>query len=97
MHQTRRRLSLCDRLLQRRDWQPHYQRSRQFPAHHFARVGIENHGEIDKLAMQPDVGDVGYPKLIDSGQLHPAGQIQVNLQLVLRIRGDHEGTRLHRQ
>jgi hypothetical protein len=47
--------------------------------------------------MQSDIGDVGYPKLIDPGQLHSASQIQVNLQLVLRIRGDHEGTRLHRK
>jgi len=94
--QTRRWLSLCDRFLQRRDRQPRYQRSGQFPAHHFARVGIENHGEVDKLTTQSDVGDVGHPKLIDPGQLHSASQIQVNLQLVLRIRGDHEGTRLHR-
>jgi hypothetical protein len=97
MHQTRRRLAVCDRFLQRRDRQPRYQRSGQFPAHHFARVGIENHGEVDKLTMQSDVGDVGHPKLIDPGQLHSASQIQINLQLVLRIRGDHEGTRLHRK
>jgi hypothetical protein len=30
--------------------------------------------------------DVGNPKLIDPGQFHPTSQIQVNLQLVLRIR-----------
>ena len=59
---------LRDRFLQRLNRQPGYQRSGQFPAHHFARVGIENHGEVDKLTMQSDVGDVGHPKLIDSGR-----------------------------
>ncbi len=97
MHQARRRLAFRDRFLQRRDRQPRCQRSLQLPAHHFARVGIENHRQVDKLALQPDVGDVGHPKLIDPGQLHPAGQIQIDLQLVIGIRGHHEGSRLHRQ
>jgi len=38
MYQTRMRLSLCNRLLQRRDWQPRYRCSGQFPANHFANA-----------------------------------------------------------
>ena len=97
MHQAGRRLSLRDRLLQRRDRQARGQRSIQFPAHHLAREGIQDHRQVDELALQPDVGDVGHPKLVDAGQLHPAGQIQIDLQLVIRVRGDHERLRLHRQ
>jgi hypothetical protein len=59
MRQTRRRLSLSDRFLQSRDHQPYRQRSIQFPANHFARIGIENHGLADKLTMLPEISDVG--------------------------------------
>src|SRR5208282_1740479 len=47
--------------------------------------------------MQPDVGDVGNPELIDSGQLHPAGQVQIHLQLMLRVRSYDESFWLNRE
>jgi hypothetical protein len=31
--------------------------------------------------MQPDVSDVGHPKLVDAGQLHPAGKVKIDLEL----------------
>jgi len=47
--------------------------------------------------MQPDVSDVGHPKLVYAGQLHPARQVETDLQLMIGIRGNHERFRLHRQ
>ena len=47
--------------------------------------------------MQPDVSDVGHPQLVDARQLHPAGQVEIDLQLVIGIRRHDEGPRLHRQ
>ena len=66
MHHARRRLAFRDRLLQCRHRQPRRQRSIQLPAHHFARERIQNHRQVDELALQPDVGDVGHPELIDA-------------------------------
>ena len=78
-------------------WQARGQRSIQRPAHHLARESIQDHRQVNELCLQPNVSDVGHPELIDAGQLHPAGEIQIDLQLMLGIRGDHEGPRLHRQ
>jgi hypothetical protein len=47
--------------------------------------------------LQPNVGDVGYPELIDPRQLHPTRQVEIDFQLMIRIRSDHERFRLHPQ
>jgi hypothetical protein len=40
---------------------------------------------------------LSYPKLIDPCQFHAAGKIQIDLELVIGIRGYHERPRLHGQ
>ena len=69
----------------------------QCPAHHLARERIQDHRQVNKLRLQPNVSDISHPELIDAGQLHPTGQIQIDLQLMIGIRGDHERPRLHGQ
>src|ERR1700693_3190100 len=46
------------------------------PPHHFLRKGVENHRQIQKLPLQSVVGDVRYPQLINSRQLHAAGRFR---------------------
>src|SRR5205085_8883839 len=43
VHHARRWLPFCDRLLQRRKWQPRGQRAIQFPANHLPRKRIQDH------------------------------------------------------
>jgi hypothetical protein len=69
----------------------------QLPAHHLARERIEDHGQQHPLTMQPDISDVGHPKLIETGQLHPAGQVQIDLEIMIGISGYNERFWLHRQ
>jgi hypothetical protein len=97
MHQTRRRLSLRNGLLQSRDRQTGRQRPVQRPAHHFPRKRVEDYGQVDKLLLQTDIGDVRYSELIHPRQFHSTGQIQIDLELVIGIRGHHERPRLHTQ
>ena len=59
--QTRRWTALGHRPLQGHDRQPCGQGPAQLPAHHLAGEGVEHHGEVNELAAQPDVGDVGHP------------------------------------
>jgi len=66
-------------------------------AHHFPRKRVENYGEVDKLLLQTDVGDVRYPELIHPRQFHSTGQVQIDLELVIGIRGQHERPRVHSQ
>ena len=34
------------------------------PANHPPRVGVQQHGQVDELSAQPDVGDIGDPQLV---------------------------------
>src|SRR5262249_17024112 len=61
----------------------------------FAKVRVKHHRQVDKLAMYPDVSEVSHPKLVASGQLHPASEIQIDLQVMIGIRGHDEGQRLY--
>ncbi len=63
----------------------------QRPADYFAREGIQHQGQVDELLEEPDVGNVGHPKLVDCGQLHALGQVQVDFRLMVRLGGDGEG------
>jgi hypothetical protein len=40
--------------------------------------------------VQADVGDVCHSKLIDASQLRAARQVEIDLQLVVRVRGNHK-------
>jgi len=67
MHETGFRLSALDGLLQRPEGETDRECTIQRPAHHFAREPVENHRQVGKFRLQPNVGDVRYPKLIDPG------------------------------
>src|SRR5277367_3425112 len=69
----------------------------QCPAYNLAREAIEDHRQVDQLALQTNVGDVGYPQLVDTRHLHTASPVQLDLPLVVRVRGDHEPLRLNGQ
>jgi hypothetical protein len=44
-----------------------------------------------------NIGDVRHPELIYPGQRQPAREIQIHLELMLRVSGRHKGPRLDRQ
>jgi hypothetical protein len=91
MHQAWWRLAACDGLVQRGQRQARRQRLVQRPAYHFAGESIEEHGQIDELRAQTNVRDIGHRELIDPGQRQATGEIQVHLQVMLRIDCDHKG------
>jgi len=63
---------MLDGFFQRSDREPHPEGTIQRPTHHFAREPIEDHRQVDKFRLQPNVGDVRYPKLIAPAQFHPS-------------------------
>jgi hypothetical protein len=65
----------------------------QRPADHSAAEGIEHDGQVDELLAQPNIGDVGHPKLVDAGQLEVARQVRHHPPLVLG-QGRHRHKRL---
>ena len=70
MHQFRRHRAPRQRHAQGCQREQVLQRAVQLLADHASRVGVQNHGQVDELHFQPDVGDVGPPQLIDAGQRH---------------------------
>ncbi len=62
----------------------------QRPADDPAGVGVQHNRQINELLAQPDIGDVSYPELVDAGQLHTRGQVQMDAQLVAGVGGDRE-------
>ena len=52
---------------------------------------------LRKFRFQPNVSNIRHPKLVNSTDLHTASEIEVDLQLMLRICGHHELSRLHSQ
>jgi len=95
MHETGFGLSAFDGSLQRPNGEPYRQCTIQRPAHHFARVSIEDHRQVDKFRLQPNLGDVRYPQLVHSCQFHAASQVQVDLEFVLAIRGHNKCSHPH--
>ena len=75
MHEPRPRLPPRDGLLERRDREPARQRPVQRPSHYLPRERVEDDREIDELALQPDVGDIRDPQLIDPAQRHAASEV----------------------
>ena len=78
MHQTRLYGSLPQRHVQRGDRQRSVQSFVQMPADHASRIRIQNHRKIDELLLEPDVGDVGDPELIDTAEDHRARPIRID-------------------
>jgi hypothetical protein len=52
---------------------------------------------VDELSAQANIGDVRHPELIHPRQRQPAREIEIDLELMLRVRGGHKGPRLDRQ
>ena len=83
------RLAEGHRLAQRRYRQPRCQRALQRPADRLAREAVDHHRQKHKLGPQPDVGDVGYPKLVDAAESHARRQVDEHWLLMLRIGGQN--------
>jgi hypothetical protein len=66
-------LPLFDRVIERRQAKIGVDLERDGPAHDSARKEIQDYGQVDEAGANPDVGDVGYPHLVDSGDA-PAWQ-----------------------
>src|SRR3972149_985109 len=60
------------------------------PSHHTSRVDIQNHRQTDELLLQSNVGNVGYPQLIDPTYNHPPRQIRIHTPGMRTIRGHDE-------
>ena len=83
MDQAGRWLSLSNRSFQGNHRQPTCDAPLQGPTHYSARKAVQNQRQVNKLASQANVGDIRHPKLIDSGQLHATGQVEIDLQRVI--------------
>jgi len=57
------------------------------PAADRAGEDIHEHGEVDEVAAQPDVGDISYPNLIRSGNFQVFDEVGVARKVVLTVGG----------
>jgi hypothetical protein len=92
------RLSVCDSAFQcsHREATANH-RSIHSPPDDLAREAVEDHCQVHELSLQTDIGDIGHPELIDTCQPHAAGQVQMHLIPVLRIRSADEPLPLNSQ
>ena len=90
MHQTRTGTTRGNGSIQRCQRQPRFQGPLQRPAHHAARVSIQHHGQINEFFLQPHVGDVGHPELVDIAQHQVFREVRIHQEVVLGIGGGHE-------
>lgn len=95
MDQPRRRAPVREGLLQSRYRQPSRQCAVECPIHNLSGIRIENHRQVDELRSQANIGEVRNPELIHPGEGQAAGQAESDRPLKIRIRRDHEGSRLH--
>ena len=79
-----------DGLLQSMDRKLRRQRSIQSPSHNLPGKAIQNHCQIDKLLLHTNERDVREPALIYTAELHPARQVQVDLQFMIGVGGTDE-------
>ena len=55
----------------------------QSPADASSAMGVKYHDQIDPLAGQAEVGDVGYPQLVNAGHAQSRDQIGVDGTVVI--------------
>ena len=89
-----RRLSRDDRHVEGLSASSALQMILQCPADDQAREGIQHDGEIDEGLLQPDVGDVGDPNLVDAGGDEIANQIGQDAKAVPAVGGFGDEARL---
>jgi len=58
----------------------------QIPSDTPTRIGIQDRGQIDKLASQADVGEIGHPDDIRSIRCSTVEEIGRDREVVMRIR-----------
>ncbi len=98
MDQAGSGLSGIDRLAQGADGEGRVEPLVERPTHDPAGVGIQHHRRgSSELLGQPDIGDVGHPELVDPGQLHARGQVQMDAQIVAGVGSDGLKGRRRRQ
>ena len=83
---ARRGLARLDRHVERCDRQTRLADVVQGPADDAAAEGIEDNGKKDELLVQPDIGDVGHPELIETGRHHAARQVRHHAPSVTQSR-----------
>ena len=71
--------------------QPGIEGSIQSPADASSAMGVKYHCQIDPLAGQADVGDVGYPQLVNAGHVQSRDQVGVDGAVVIRVGGRYKG------
>ena len=65
MHQTNWRVPQLQRHAERRQRQFVFRPPVQRPPNHAPRKGVDHHRQVHKLRLQPNVRDIGHPKLVD--------------------------------
>ena len=80
-----RRLASRDRIAECHHRHPRRQRPIQCPADRLAGEPIDDHRQKHELDPQSDIGDVGYPKLVDATHSHARCQVHMYFVLMLRI------------
>jgi hypothetical protein len=90
------RTTLRDCILQRLEYKLGAQMIFHRPAHHFARVNIQNRGQVQKSRPRGNVGDVSNPRSVGIFSVKASvHEIDWHLRVSPLHRGDHEPMRPH--
>ena len=63
----------------------------QSPADASSAMGVKYHGQIDPIAIQANVGDVGYLQLVNASHVQYRDQVGVDGTVVIRVGGRFKG------
>lgn len=85
VNESRRRLPARNRLPQGAEGKPRLQRSVEGPAHNLPRKGIQDYCQINKLGLEPKVGDIRNPQLVSSADLQSACEVEVDFQFTALV------------
>ena len=91
MHQPLRCRSGCQGAVQGIKGQAGIEGSIQSPADASSAMGVKYHCQIDPLAGLADVGNVGYPQLVNAGHVQSRYQVVVDGAVVIRSGGRYRG------
>jgi hypothetical protein len=86
MDETGARLAVAQSGLQGSDSELSFQRAAQCPADDTAGIGVQHDCQVNEFHLQPNVGDVGHPQLIDAAQRKISRQIRIHAMGVIGVR-----------
>src|SRR5262245_18965532 len=90
MHQSEFWLTLAQRRFQSLLGKLAVQLSTDTPSHHSPGIHVQNYRQVNELLLQPNVGYIRHPELVDTVSDHPARQVRIHPPGMITVGCHHE-------